>query len=341
MSATMIPALEARSLGKKFVMPRSSLFGSPRSVAAVENVSFCVPAGKTLGIVGESGSGKTTIVKMLLKLETPTSGNLLHAGADVFAQTKHRERHYRRQIQAVLQDPYGALSPRLSIGMIIAEPMLALGLAGRREALDNARRMLELVGLRPEAGDRHPHQFSGGQRQRVAIARALSVNPKVVILDEPVSALDVSVRAQILQLLKQMQEKFEITYVFVGHDLATVRYMSDLVGVMYFGRLVETGSARALFQQPLHPYTRKLVALSASQARVTRSDFRGELPNPLSPPSGCAFHTRCAHASERCRNELPLLRNYGLDRQVACHHAEDVESPTAAGLMEASYMKQI
>jgi oligopeptide/dipeptide ABC transporter ATP-binding protein len=330
-SATDIPALEARSLGKQFLLPRGWLFGPPRLVTAVENVSFSVPAGKTLGIVGESGSGKTTVAKMLLKLEAPTAGSLLYDGADIFAQTKDHERNYRRQVQAVLQDPYGALSPRLSIGMIIAEPMLALGGASRREALDNARRMLELVGLRPEAADRHPHQFSGGQRQRVAIARALSVNPKVLILDEPVSALDVSVRAQILQLLRQMQERFEMTYVFIGHDLATVRYMSDFVGVMYFGRLVEAGSARALFQRPLHPYTRKLVALSASRARVTRSDFRGELPDPLNPPSGCSFHTRCAYASARCRDELPKLRNHGSGHQVSCHHTEEIDITATAG----------
>jgi oligopeptide/dipeptide ABC transporter ATP-binding protein len=323
-SATVVPALEARSLGKQFLLPRDSLFGRPRLVTAVEDVSFSIPAGMTFGIVGESGSGKTTIAKMLLKLETPTAGQLLHAGADIFAQSSEQERDYRRKVQAVLQDPYGALSPRLSVGMIVAEPMLALGSTSRREALDNARRMLELVGLRPESADRYPHQFSGGQRQRVAIARALSVNPTVIILDEPVSALDVSVRAQILQLLKQMQEKFEMTYIFIGHDLAIVRYMSDFVGVMYFGRLVEVASARALFQQPAHPYTRKLVALSSSQARVTHSDFRGELPNPLKPPSGCSFHTRCPHATARCREELPKLRDYGLNRQVACHHAEDI-----------------
>lgn len=323
MSAAGIPAIEARTVGKQFRLPRDSLFGHPRRITAVDNVSFSVPAGKTFGIAGESGSGKTTVAKMLLKLEKPTAGQLLHEGGDIFAQSREQELGYRRQVQAVLQDPYGALSPRLSVGMIVAEPMLAQGVS-RREALDNAQRMLKLVGLRPEAAGRHPHQFSGGQRQRVAIARALSVNPKVLILDEPVSALDVSIRAQILQLLKAMQARLGMTYVFIGHDLATLRYMSDFVGVMYFGRLVEIASATTLFQQTAHPYTRRLVALSVSRERVTRSTFRGELPNPLQPPGGCVFHTRCSHATARCRNEPPRLREYCPGHQVACHHAEEV-----------------
>jgi oligopeptide/dipeptide ABC transporter ATP-binding protein len=323
-STSDIPAIEARSVGKQFSLARDSLFAVPKTVTAVDDVSFSIPAGKTLGIVGESGSGKTTLAKMLLKLETPSTGHLLHDGADIFAQRREQERTYRRQVQAVLQDPYGALSPRLPIGMIIAEPMLALGATSRREALDYARRMLELVGLPADAADRHPHQFSGGQRQRIAIARALSVNPRILILDEPVSALDVSVRAQILQLLQQMQSKFEMTYVFIGHDLAIVRYMSDLVAVMYFGKLVELADSRSLFERTAHPYTRKLVVASTSRDRVTRSDSYGELPNPLQPPSGCPFQTRCPYALARCRDELPNLRQYGPRHQVACHRAEDI-----------------
>jgi len=322
----IVPAIEARSLGKQFVLARTSLLGARGRVTAVEDVSFSIPAGSTFGLVGESGSGKTTIAKMLLKLERPTSGALLHEGLDIFAQDKVQEHNYRRHFQAVLQDPYGALSPRLSVGMIIAEPMLALGIATRREALDNACRMLELVGLRRDAVSQYPHQFSGGQRQRIAIARALSINPKIVVLDEPVSALDVSVRAQILQLLKQMQDRFGITYIFIGHDLATVHYMSSDVGVMYFGRLVEIGNARSLFQRPLHPYTRKLVALSNLQERVSKSDFRGELPDPVNPPSGCSFHSRCPFSTERCLNEVPLLRDAPSHRRVACHYFEDIET---------------
>jgi oligopeptide/dipeptide ABC transporter ATP-binding protein len=319
------PAVEARSLGKQFMLRRRSVLAARTRIIAVEDVSFCVLAGRTFGLVGESGSGKTTIAKMLLKLEKPTSGALLHEGADIHAQDKKQERNYRRSVQAVLQDPYGALSPRLSIGMIIAEPMLALGIANRREAIDNARRMLELVGLRSDAADQYPHQFSGGQRQRIAIARALSINPKILVLDEPVSALDVSVRAQILQLLKEMQERLRMTYIFVGHDLATVRYMSDDLGVMYFGRLVETGSARDIFKRPLHPYTRKLVALSNLRDRITTSAFEGELPDPTNPPGGCSFHRRCRFSTARCRDEAPALRSDASHRLVACHHFEDIE----------------
>jgi oligopeptide/dipeptide ABC transporter ATP-binding protein len=319
-------AIEARSLGKQFMLPRRTFFGPRLRVTAVEDMSFRISAGRTFGLVGESGSGKTTIAKILLKLEKPTAGTLFYQGADIFSQSDAQERNYRRNVQAVLQDPYGALSPRLSIGMIIAEPMIALGIAKRQDALENARRMLELVGLRQDVASRYPHQFSGGQRQRIAIARALSITPEVLVLDEPVSALDVSVRAQILQLLKQMQGRFGTTYIFIGHDLATVRYMSDDIGVMYFGRLVEAGSAHSLFQRPLHPYTRKLVALFNLRTRVTKSDFRGELPDPTNPPSGCSFHGRCPFSTARCQDEVPMLRNDASGHRVACHHYEDIEN---------------
>ena len=316
--------IEARGLTKQFVLPRDRLLAPPSRVTAVEDVSFAVPAGSTLGIVGESGSGKTTVARMLLKLEKPTAGSLLFDGVEIISQSREQERTYRRSVQAVLQDPYGALSPRMLVGSIVAEPMIALGDRSRADARAHARQMLEVVGLHRDAADRYPHQFSGGQRQRIAIARALSINPRVVVLDEPVSALDVSVRAQILQLLKQMQDKFGITYLFIGHDLMTVRYMSDFVGVMYFGRMVEMARARDLFRQPLHPYTRKLVALAASQDRITASTFQGELPNPLDPPGGCSFHTRCAYAAPSCCESAPALRVAGADRTVACHFFEEI-----------------
>jgi oligopeptide/dipeptide ABC transporter ATP-binding protein len=316
--------IEALALTKQFVLPRDRLLGPPRRVTAVEDVSFAVPAGNTLGIVGESGSGKTTVAKMLLKLEKPTGGSLLFDGVDITSQTRQQERAYRRSVQAVLQDPYGALSPRLLVGSIVAEPMIALGERTKADALAHARHMLEVVGLHRDAADRYPHQFSGGQRQRIAIARALSINPRVVVLDEPVSALDVSIRAQILLLLKQMQDKFGITYLFIGHDLMTVRYMSDFVGVMYFGRMVEMARARDLFRQPLHPYTRKLVALASSEDRVTASTFQGELPNPLNPPDGCSFHTRCPYAAPSCCEAVPALRAAGADRTVACHFFDEI-----------------
>ena len=316
--------IEARALAKQFVLPRDRLLGSPRRVTAVDDVSFAVPAGSTLGIVGESGSGKTTVAKILLKLEKPTGGSLLFDGVDITSQSRQQERTYRRSVQAVLQDPYGALSPRLLVGSIVAEPMIALGERMKADALVHARHMLEVVGLHRDAADRYPDQFSGGQRQRIAIARALSINPRVIVLDEPVSALDVSIRAQILLLLKQMQDKFGITYLFIGHDLMTVRYMSDFVGVMYFGRMVEMARARDLFRQPLHPYSRKLVALASSEDRVTASTFQGDLPNPLDPPNGCSFHTRCPYATPSCCEAIPVLRNVSADRTVACQFFEEI-----------------
>lgn len=318
--------VEARALTKQFVLPRERLLGPSRRVTAVENVSFAIPPGTTLGIVGESGSGKSTVAKMLLKLEKPTSGTLLYDDVDIGTQNREQERAYRRSVQAVLQDPYGSLSPRLQVAMIVAEPMIALGERRRRDALDHARHMLEVVGLHRDAAERYPHQFSGGQRQRIAIARALSISPRIVVLDEPVSALDVSIRAQVLQLLKRMQDQFGITYLFIGHDLMTVRYMSDVVGVMYFGRMVEMAPARELFRQPLHPYSRKLVGLASSEERITASSFQGELPNPLAPPSGCSFHTRCPFATAHCSEVSPALRSAGDGRTVACHYFEEIDA---------------
>ena len=321
MTSASLPALEARSLGKQFFLPRERLFGPLRRVTAVDDVSFSIPAGTTFGIVGESGSGKTTVAKMLLKLEAPTSGTLLHDGADIFAQSGVQERAYRRTVQAVLQDPYGALSPRLSVGMIIAEPMLALGDAKPREAIAHARHMLELVGLQPDALDRYPHQFSGGQRQRIAIARALSIDPRLIVLDEPVSALDVSIRAQILNLLRDLQDRLGLAYLFIAHDLAAVAHMSHEIVVMYLGKIVESGEARAIAGNPQHPYTRALFAAALpSHPDERREDepLAGEVPSPLNPPSGCHFHPRCPHAMPRCAQQAPPLAQVG-DRLVACH----------------------
>src|ERR1035437_8365400 len=233
------PLVALLDVSKRFVLPRRRLFERPRGFTAVDGVSFAIPPGTTFGVVGESGSGKTTLARMLLKLEHPSEGVLRVAGEDIFAQSPARERAFRRRVQAVFQDPYGALSPRLKAGAIIAEPLRAQG-ADRRPAGAKAREGAELVGLRPEAAGHYPHQFSGVHRQRIAIARALSVDPQLLVLDEPVSALDVSVRAQVLSLLRDMQQRLGLTYLFIGHDLAVVRYLSDAVGVMYFGRMVET-----------------------------------------------------------------------------------------------------
>ena len=324
-----VPLVLAEALTKTYQLGRAGLFGARQQVTAVDAVSFSIDAGDSFGLVGESGSGKTTIAKMLLKLEAPTAGTLTVDGQDLGRQSAAQELAYRRTLQAVLQDPYGALSPRLKVGAIIAEPLRAHGMA-RADADDKVKELLALVGLRATASTDYPHQFSGGQRQRIAIARAISVNPCVLVLDEPVSALDVSVRAQILNLLRDMREKLGLTYLFIGHDLAVVRFMTRRVGVMYFGRMVETGLASRLLRTPLHPYTRRLVAIAAARPLDGQEGFAGDLPNPLDPPSGCAFRSRCPYASARCTAEVPPLRTADGDHEIACHHYEAIAAGTAA-----------
>lgn len=318
------PMVDAVHLTKTYELKRSGLFEARRRVTAVDDVSFSIAPGASFGLVGESGSGKTTVAKMLLKLELPNAGILKVDGQELTKQDKAQERAYRRTVQAVLQDPYGALSPRMRVGSIIAEPLLAQGGISRAEAGEKVQEILALVGLRSTAVHDYPHQFSGGQRQRIAIARAISVNPRVLVLDEPVSALDVSVRAQILNLLRDMQQKLGLTYLFIGHDLAVVRFMTSRVGVMYFGRLVEAGPASGLFRKPLHPYTRRLVAIAAARPLTAGEAFGGELPNPLDPPPGCTFRTRCPYATKRCIDEVPRLRLDSAEHTVACHHYENI-----------------
>jgi oligopeptide transport system ATP-binding protein len=320
--------LAVRGLRREFRLPRHSLFAAPRRVVAVDDVSFDIPAGATFGLVGESGSGKTTVARLLLKLDRPSSGSIRFDGADLFTQDRATERSYRRAVQAVLQDPYGALSQRMSVGGIVAEPLRAQGVA-RSEALAAAGRMLEAVGLGADAAARYPHQFSGGQRQRIAVARALSVRPRMLVLDEPVSALDVSVRAQILGLLREMQQKLGLTYLFIGHDLAIVRHMSTLVGVMYFGRMVEIGPAASVFRAPRHPYTRKLVMTAIGRERLGAIRLIGEMPDPLAPPSGCHFRTRCPHAVAHCAAERPPVVQLSPGHEVACHRVHELPDLTS------------
>ena len=265
----------------------------------------------------------------MLKLERPTSGTVSVGGRDIFQQTAAEEKAYRRMVQMVLQDPYGALSPRLRVRDIIGEPLAAQG-AGREQIAESIPQLLETVGLAKDAGERYPHQFSGGQRQRIAIARALSVHPRLLVLDEPVSALDVSIRAQILILLRSMQERLGLTYLFIGHDLAIVKYVSAVVGVMYFGRMVEIGPADDLLRRPLHPYTRRLVSVASMTQPLGHHRLTGELPNPLDPPSGCQFRMRCPFAAETCVAQVPPLRETGRQHRVACHYFEDIENGSKA-----------
>ncbi len=313
--------LEAAGLTKHFPA-RRGLFGGDRgTVRAVDGISFTIERGQTLGIVGESGCGKTTTAKLVLGLEVPTGGTMRFEGRDLQELDAAGRRHYRKSVQAVFQDPYASLNPRMRISAIIAEPLVTNEQLPAAEVRDRVSNMLDLVGLPARAADLFPHEFSGGQRQRIAIARALVLSPGLVVLDEPVSALDVSIRAQILNLLRDLQDRLGLAYLFIAHDLAAVAHMSHTIAVMYLGKIVETGEARALARAPKHPYTEALFSAALPSHPDERRDeiiLPGEVPSPLNPPSGCRFHPRCPQAMERCAGEEPALRDLGA-RIVACH----------------------
>ena len=324
MSAHGPAVLEAVDLCRHYPV-RRGLLQPVQTVRALDGVSFTLAAGRTLAVVGESGCGKSTLARLLTLIEAPTSGALALLGDDCSASTAAQRREAQRRVQMVFQNPYGSLNPRQKIGAILAEPLkihTKLDAAAREAAV---RALMTRVGLRPEHHDRYPHMFSGGQRQRVAIARALMLRPAVVVADEPVSALDVSIQAQVLNLLLELQEETGVAYVFISHDLAVVRHIADEVLVMYLGRAVEQGPADAVFSAPRHPYTRALLAaaprLDAGDSE--RVPLRGELPSPLSPPAGCAFHTRCPFADGECAQSRPAPRIVD-GRLVACHHAERI-----------------
>ncbi len=322
MSATVV---EGRDLVRHYQVKRGWMAGHA-TVKAVDGVSFALEPGRTLAVVGESGCGKSTLARLVTLLELPTAGMLEIDGVDVTLADRAGRRNLRRSVQMVFQNPYGSLNPRQTVGSILEEPLKINTEMTRSEREAAARAMLAKVGLRPEHYSRYPHMFSGGQRQRIAIARALMLNPRIVVADEPVSALDVSIRAQVLNLMMDLQEEFKLAYLFISHDLGVVRHIADEVMVMYLGRPVEQGAKEALFAKPLHPYTRALLAATPAvdpSERGRRIALKGELPSPLDPPSGCAFHKRCAHATEECAVTRPETRP--LDgRLIACHHAERI-----------------
>ena len=327
----MTAVVEVHDLRQVYRIGRG-LFRQPDQLHAVAGVSFSVQPGRTLAVVGESGCGKSTRARMVALIEAPTSGRLALGGVDVLSAAPQQRRELRQAVQLVFQNPYGSLNPRKKIGAILEGPLEINTRLEAPERAQQARAMLALVGLRPEHYDRYPHMFSGGQRQRIAIARALMLKPKLVVADEPVSALDVSIQAQVLNLLADLQAELGLAYLFISHDLGVVRHIAHDVLVMYLGQTVEQGDKGRIFAQPLHPYTRALLGatpgLVGSGAAVPRTVLKGELPSPLNPPPGCVFSTRCPLAAERCRTERPALRELA-GRQLACHLAEQLIEPAA------------
>ncbi|AGH37909.1 Dipeptide transport ATP-binding protein DppF [Bibersteinia trehalosi USDA-ARS-USMARC-188] len=319
------PLLKAENL-KKYYPVKQGLFAKPKQVKAVDGVSFTLERGKTLAVVGESGCGKSTLGRMLTMIEPPTEGELFYNGQNFLENDKETVQLRRKKIQIVFQNPYASLNPRKKVGTILEEPLLINTNLSAKERKEQVLEMMAKVGLKPEFYDRYPHMFSGGQRQRIAIARGLMLHPDIVVADEPVSALDVSVRAQVLNLMMDLQEEMGLSYVFISHDLSVVEHIADEVMVMYLGRCVEKGDTKTIFGNPRHPYTQALLSatprLDPSQRRE-RIKLTGELPSPLNPPQGCAFHARCHFATEKCKVERPELKTYQDGTQIACFVVEE------------------
>ena len=325
------PILEVSHVVKHFPIKAGIIFDKQiGAVQAVDDVSFTVNRGETLGLVGESGCGKSTLSRTILQLIPPTSGSVKFEGREITGLNNKQSRALRPDIQMVFQDPYSSLNPRKRIAQIVGDPMLLHGIVKRNEVKGVVQDLLETVGLHPEHYNRYPHEFSGGQRQRIGIARALSLRPKLIIADEPVSALDVSIQAQIINLLEDLQDDYQLTYIFVAHDLGVVRHVADRIAVMYLGKIVEIGPADEVYANPIHPYTLSLlsaVPIPDPRANAARNQviLEGDVPSPADPPSGCRFHTRCPYATEICSAEEPELIDHGGGHFAACHHPLDRE----------------
>ena len=307
---------------------RGGLFRPKRFVRAVDGVSFRMEPGETVGLVGESGCGKSTLGKALVRLEKPAAGRVLLNGLDMSTLRGRELRRARKNFQMIFQDPYGSLNPRMKVQDLIGEPLLIHTNMSAGERLKKVHELLGTVGLSPSHGERYPHEFSGGQRQRIGIARALTVQPKLIIADEPVSALDVSIQAQVLNLLQQLQKDFNLTYLFISHDLSVVEMISDRIGVMYLGTIVETAPKKELYANPRHPYTRALlsaVPIPDPEVKKERITLKGDLPSPSNPPSGCLFHTRCPHCTEKCKTQVPTPVEIAPGHIVKCHYPELTE----------------
>ena len=329
------PLIEAQHLTKYFPIKsgviRDRVTGN---VHAVDDVTFAVREGETLGLVGESGCGKSTLCRTVLRLEEPSGGAIRFQGTDLTNLSRRRMRPLRQHMQMVFQDPFSSLNPRKRVGQIVGDPLRLHGRGSADEIKSRVQELLELVGLSPEHYNRFPHEFSGGQRQRVGVARALALRPRLIVADEPVSALDVSIQAQIINLLKDLQRDFGLTYIFVAHDLGVVRQVSDRIAVMYLGKIVEMSPAVELYEQPIHPYTVSLLsAIPLPDPKRNREReplvLEGDVPSPIDPPSGCRFHTRCPWATEVCSQVEPPLRDFGDGHLAACHHPQHVSEPQA------------